>query len=260
MESSSVAFQLVVNFGVVLFGLALGSFLNVVIYRLMHGGSVALGRSACPHCKKTLAPADLIPLASFVALGGRCRSCKKPISWQYPLVEFLTAVLTLVLWNAYGLTLEWALAVALLAFLIVTFTIDLRYRVILDGVVFPAMIVATLLSLVQGRTAESLLLGAGIGFAFFFLQYAISKGRWIGGGDIRLGVLIGLALGWKGALLALVLAYLSGSVIAITLVATKKRAWKDPIPFGTFLTAATVTALLAGDQIIAWYLKLPLLF
>lgn len=253
MDSSSVLFQLVVNLGVVALGLALGSFLNVVIYRLMYGGSFLTGRSACPSCGHVLGARDLVPILSFFALKGKCRYCAKPISRQYPAVEFAVAALFILLWIRFGVTPAFALLALSAMFLVIIFVYDLRYGLILDRVALPAIAVAVAASFTRGLPWTSILLGAGVGFLVFYLQFVISKGTWVGGGDIRLGALMGALLGWQGVILALFLAYVGGTAVAIPLLILKRKQMKDPIPFGTFLTAATMFTLLYGDGIIEWY-------
>lgn len=236
-----------------MFGLAVGSFVNVVIYRMHFGGSIITGRSACPSCRRTLAARDLVPLLSFLALKGKCRSCTKPISWQYPAVELAVGALFVLLWIRFGLTPTFALLAISAAFLVIIFIYDLQHGLILDRVTIPAIVVAVAASFARGLPWTSILLGAAIGFLVFYLQFVISKGTWVGGGDIRLGALMGVLLGWQGVILALFLAYVSGALVAIPLLILKRKQMKDPIPFGTFLTAATMFTLLYGDGIIAWY-------
>ncbi|MBI4092878.1 MAG: prepilin peptidase [Candidatus Kerfeldbacteria bacterium] len=242
--------------GVVVFvlGTAIGSFLNVVIYRLHAGGSPLRGRSRCPHCKHQLAADDLIPVLSFVMLRRRCRYCHKPISWQYPLVELSMGLVALTMMLRYGLSVESWVGTVLGAFLLVIFVYDLRHQLILDRVSIPAMVAALLGSLLLKRPLTDIAIGGVAGAAFFFLQYVFSNGRWIGGGDIRLGAVLGLALGWKLLAVSLVLAYFGGSTVALFLILTKRRSWSSQIPFGTFLSLAGIVTFLWGNEILVWYL------
>lgn len=236
-----------------LLGLVVGSFVNAVIYRMHAGGSIVTGRSACPSCGHRLLARDLLPIVSFLALAGKCRRCKEPISRQYPLVELATAVLFVALWMRFGLTLSFALLAVCASFLVVIFVYDLKHQLILDRVTIPAIVIAALASVARGLPWASILIGAAIGFLVFFLQFVLSKGTWVGGGDIRLGALMGVLLGWQGVLLALFLAYITGALAAIPLLALKRKTMKDPIPFGTFLSAAAMFTLLYGDAVIQWY-------
>ncbi len=252
-------------------GLAIGSFLNVVILRLPEQRSVARGRSHCPACGRTLAWYELIPLVSFMFLRARCRACHAPISWQYPIVEFSTGLLFLTTWythqslisnlqspNFYFIT-QLLSYLFYLSVLIVIFVQDLRWGIILDRVTVPAIIVTIGLQLLLSPTIPQLTtlgLGMLIGGGFFVLQYLLSRGRWIGGGDIRLGLLMGAMLGWQLVIVALMLAYVGGAVIALPLLLFRIKHFGDALPFGVFLVPATVVALFYGEAIIAWYFSL----
>jgi len=255
-------------FFVFIAGLIIGSFLNCLIWRL-HINKPITGRSICPKCKKKINWYDNIPVFSFLVLKGKCRWCKKKISWQYPVVEIITGILFLLVWNKYNATLGSAALFTVhcslftvlrnwifIAVLIVIFVYDLRWYLILDKVTLPAMAIAFIINLVLGFSWLNLLLAALIAGGFFALQFIVSKGKWIGGGDIRLGALMGFMLGWPQIITALMLAYLSGSLVGILLLISKKKKWTSQIPFGTFLSAATVAALLWGEEILGWYLLL----
>jgi len=245
--------------GTILFilGAIIGSFLNVVIFRLKHRQSFITGRSYCPHCRKTLGFWDLIPILSFVFLRGRCRYCGQKISWQYPLVELITALAFILPYFSLSLVIEYYFLVIIFCFLIVIFVYDLRYFLILDEVVVPAIILALIFAIfVRGSQFTDFLWGGIIGGGFFLIQYLISSGKWIGGGDIRLGILMGLLLGVAGVITALFMAYLLGALIAIYLLASKKKKMKSQLPFGTFLTLATFIVALYGERIIEFYKKL----
>lgn len=248
-------------FIVFVFSLCVGSFLNAVIFRVHEGESVLRGRSKCRSCEEPLGPLDLVPIVSFLLLRGRCRRCKISISWQYPLVELATAFLFLAAYKFSPLSeggLKGVVGVwILLAFLLVIFVYDLRHMAILDRFTIPAMIVAVVLNLWTGEiSAGSMLLGAAAIAGFFFVQFALSQGVWIGGGDIRLGALMGFALGLERGLVALFIAYLLGAAVGIVLLATKRAQAKTPLPFGTFLTLATAVLLFFGDAPLEWYLSL----
>lgn len=235
-------------------GTALGSFCNVVIYRLHAGGSPVRGRSYCPHCKHTLAPADLVPVLSFLLLRGKCRYCGGAISAQYPLVEIAMGIATALMVFRFGITAASAAGIVLAGMLLIIFVYDLKHQLILDRVSIPAMVVGIAASIALHRPFLSILVGGILGAAFFLVQYLLSKGRWIGGGDIRLGAVLGLALGWPLVAVAMVIAYLSGAAVAVVLIISRKRTLKSMVPFGTFLSAAGVVTYLWGDAILAWYL------
>ncbi len=237
-----------------IFGTIIGSFCNVVVYRLHAGDSPARGRSYCPHCKHTLSSADLVPVLSFIALRGKCRYCRKPISWQYPLVETAMGLIALLVVRQFGLSIVSFVGIVLGAFLFIMFVYDQKYQLILDRISVPAMAVALLFSLLLHRSFLSILLGGILGAGLFFAQYVLSKGRWIGGGDIRLGGVLGLALGWPLTAVALVIAYLSGAAAALVLILSRKSSMSSMIPFGTFLSLATFITVLWGNGILQWYL------
>lgn len=240
-----------------IFGSIIGSFLNVVIYRLKHDQSFIKGRSYCPHCKKTLGFWDLIPILSFIFLRARCRYCQQKISWQYPLVELATALAWLWPYLIFGLTAQFWLVAVITCFLIVIFVYDLRYYLILDEVVVPAIILVLIFDIfLSNRQFTDFIWGGIIGGGFFLIQYLISGGKWIGGGDIRLGLLMGLLLGVAGVIAALFIAYILGALVSIGLLMSKKKKMKSRIPFGTFLSLATIVVLLYGDKLLDFYTNL----
>lgn len=239
-----------------IFGLMVGSFLNVVIARLATGESFLITRSHCPHCHQTIAWYDNIPVISFLALRQRCRHCQKPISWQYPLVELATGLIFAGLFRQFGWTLDFVALAIFSCFLIIIFVYDWKHGLILDAVTLPAMAVALIFNLIRGFSWWDLLLGAAIGGGFFLAQFLLSRGRWIGGGDIRLGALMGLMLGWQMLLVADLLAYLAGAGVAIVLLASARKKLGSPIAFGTFLSGATLVTFFYGQPLLAWYLNL----
>lgn len=237
-------------------GTVVGSFLNVVILRTRAKTSVADGRSKCTSCQTALSPRDLVPVLSFCALRGKCRSCKVPISIQYPLVELSAGLLFLLAFLNDGLGLSFVRDLAFSSVLLVIFVFDLRYMEIPDRFTVPAMVFALIANLYLGVAWWSLALGAIAGGGFFLAQFVLSKGKWIGGGDIRLGALMGLMLGLSSTVAALFVAYVVGAIYAAWLLATKRASAESQVPFGTFLAVATVVVMLVGDQIVGWYLGL----
>jgi leader peptidase (prepilin peptidase)/N-methyltransferase len=232
------------------FGLFVGSFLNVVAYRLHTKEQFLRGRSRCPHCGHELSVADLVPLFSFLALRGRCRYCRAPISLQYLLVELATGLaFGLAVWR-FGPGAEAFAACAASAFLIIIFVYDLRHHLILDAVSAPFAGVALLSGLVFGRGLLSLLAGAAIGAGVFLVQILLSRGAWVGWGDAKLGAGMGLLLGWNLVLVALFLAYAIGAVFSAGLLLARRATAKTQIAFGTFLTLGTFLALLWGDALV----------
>ena len=240
-------------------GLAVGSFLNCVIYRLEKKKSFIKGRSYCPHCKKTLSWFELIPLMSFILQKAKCRKCRKPISWQYPLVELVTGILfVLCVWYFSSFLLFWLFVVSCL---IIIFVYDLKHYIIPDKIIYLAIIIALLYNLYSlfiihdSSFCYNLLAGLAAG-AFFLAIVLISKGKWMGVGDIKLALFMGLILGWPNILTALFLAFLIGAFVSIILMILKKKTLKSEIPFGPFLAGATIIALFWGNALIDWYLGL----
>jgi prepilin signal peptidase PulO-like enzyme (type II secretory pathway) len=252
--------NILLYFYIFIFGLIIGSFLNCLIWRL-HKKESLWGRSYCPKCKKQIAWYDNLPVLSFIFLKGKCRHCGKKISWQYPLVELVTGILFLIAYLRNPISLmkldfyitllrDWFL----IAVMIVIFVYDLRWYLILDVVTLPAILALFVLNLLLGFSWQNLLISGIIGGSFFFFQFAVSKGKWIGGGDIRLGALMGFALGWPNIIVALFIAYMIGSVVGIYLILTKKKQWQSQVPLGIFLTTATLVTLFWGNQFLSWYL------
>lgn len=245
-------------------GLCIGSFLNVVILRLEKKETFLRGKSYCPQCKHFLGIKDLIPLLSFIFQKGRCRYCQRKISWQYPLVEFLTGFLFCLFFVKYfffekelvSFFVFFIRDLVFICFLIIIFVYDLKYLLVSDKVVFFGIGLALFSSLVfkEPFFLEALLASLCLG-GFFFFQYFFSKGKWLGPGDIGIGILIGFILGLSKMILAVFLAYIFGAVVGLFLVFKKKKSWKGEVAFGSFLCGATIIAMLFGDQIIDWYLE-----
>jgi leader peptidase (prepilin peptidase) / N-methyltransferase len=240
---------------VALFGLAIGSFLNVVIARLPAGRSLVRPRSTCPGCSALLKWYDNIPVLSFLVLRGRCRTCGMTISWRYPIVEMVTAVVLVLAYVALGPTADFAVAVVLLPALIAITGIDLQHQLIPDAITLPGILVGLLLNLATGRMSwvESVI-GISLGGGLFFLIILVSRGG-MGGGDLKLGAMLGAFLGWKALLFGLFVAIVLGGVIGTAFLATGVRGRKDPIPFGPFLAAGGAMALVWGERAFSWWVR-----
>jgi len=245
---------------VALFGLAIGSFLNVVIIRLPEGRSLWRPSSACTACGTSLAWHDNIPVLSFVALRGRCRTCGTEISWQYPLVELVTAIAFAAAWLAFGATADFLAAALFLAALIVITGIDLRHRIIPNVISLPGILAGLVASVASHRVSllESLIglfVGGGL-FLTIVVTYGLVTGsEGMGLGDVKLSAMLGVFLGWKALLVALFVAILLGGTLACCLLAVGGLGRKDPIPFGPFLAAGGAMALFWGERIFAWYVS-----
>jgi len=257
------------------FGLMVGSFLNAVIYRLHSGESIVKARSHCPKCGHELGWFELIPVISFLVQRGKCRACNKGISIQYPLVELATATLfTLSAWPGCGASSQHCYAGLWFfgSILIVIFVYDLRHTIIPDKIIYPAIFIAffyQLFSIVDVELVTSYelrvtsyedfghsLLSAVAASAFFLSIFLISKGKWIGFGDVKLAFFMGLILGWPAIFVALFVAFLLGGIIGVGLIASGKKTMKSEVPFGPFLVAGTFVALFWGNGLVGWYLGL----
>ena len=263
-------------FFVFVFGLCVGSFLNCVIYRTelqagMPAGpsrkavSFLRGKSFCPRCKHTLKWIDLIPVLSFLFLKGKCRYCKKKISIQYPLVEISTGIIFILIFNfsAQGgpasgwqfLNLVFWFYVA--SVLIIIFVYDLKHYIIPDKVLFPAIIIAFLYRLFGNfYLITNFLIAVVIASGFFLIIFLVSKGKWMGFGDVKLAILMGLLLGISSVLAALFVAFFFGAIISIILIILNKKKLKSEIPFGPFLIIGTFLAMFWGQQLVLWYLNM----
>ena len=258
-------YYLAINFFIL--GLIIGSFINCLLWRLYKKESM-MGRSYCPKCKKQIVWYDNIPILSFLFLRGKCRSCKKKISIQYPVVELITGVLfTLVFYfnfqslNFEFLTFDSKFMIQLfrdlffVSVMVIIFIYDLKWYMILDKITLPSIVIIFTLNLFLGFEWTSLLLAGFVGGGFFLAQFLVSKGKWIGGGDIRLGLLMGVMFSWPMILLSLFLAYLLGSFISIFLIIFGKKKWGSQVPFGVFLTPSSIIILFWGQQILNWYIN-----
>jgi len=238
-----------------LLGAVIGSFLNVVIVRLPQNQSVVFPRSRCPACATELHWFDNIPLVSFLALHGRCRTCDATISWRYPIVEGVTALLfVLAAWRSASpadLLAAWLFLSAL-----VTITaIDLEHQVIPDRITLPGIALGFLSSFLGTHTSWlDSLLGIVAGGGILFAVIMVSGGG-MGGGDMKLGGMLGAFLGYKLALLSLFVAVILGGLVAVALLSTGIRRRKDPIPFGPFLAIGGALAMLWGEAVLRWYLS-----
>jgi len=222
-------------------GLCFGSFLSATASREGGKKSNWRGRSFCPHCHRKLTITDLIPVFSFIFLKGRCRACHKPIGWREPAVELATGLAFLTVGVIHHGTIDLLLArdLVLTIFLILLFLTDVYHGLLPHRFTAAGTIAAIVLNLwTQNFTPVQMIFGMIICGGFFYLQHLISRGRWVGGGDIGMGLFLGAALGaWYG-LWALGLAYVLGALAAVILLATKKMTLKSAMPFGPFLAIA----------------------
>jgi prepilin signal peptidase PulO-like enzyme (type II secretory pathway) len=258
--------ELVLSFGYFfsfVFGLCIGSFLNCLIYRLETEKTLK-GRSFCPHCKHTLGWKDLIPVFSFTILGGKCRYCKKKISWQYPIVELITALLFLLVWHTEITSLGFAFIAIIntlflfyiVASFVAIFVYDLKHYLIPDKILIPATIIAIAYIILTYQNFFNYLLASAMASGFFLAIYLFSGGKAIGFGDVKLAVLMGFLLGFPNILVALFFAFVIGAIIGVISILLNKKNLKSEIPFGPFLIFGTFLAHFWGQQIIFWYFNI----
>jgi leader peptidase (prepilin peptidase) / N-methyltransferase len=242
------------------FGLSVGSFLNVCIYRLPRRESLNWPASHCTSCDRPLAWYENIPLASWLALRGRCRTCGAAISAMYPAVEVVTSAVFVAGYFIYGWTPLLAVRLLFACAMIVLFAIDLRHRILPNAITLPGIVLGFALSfaLPPGWLASliGLLAGGGILFAIGESYYRLRGIEGLGMGDVKMLAMIGAFLGWKLMLVTLVLASFAGSIIGIGLMVTGRGDMKFALPFGTFLAIGAMIAAVAGDPLLVWYLGL----
>jgi len=247
-----------------LFGMAIGSFLNVCIDRLPAGKSLLRPPSHCEACQHRLAPSDLIPVLSYLWLRRRCRYCQAPIPRRPFWVELGTGALFALAYWQFGLSAEFALAAFYGSLFIVLGVIDLEHWLILNKIVYPAAAVALIISIFLPQAAGSFLpwpaaisgiTGGVFGFTFLLVPFLISRGG-MGEGDVKMAGLIGLVTGFPLVLIALFLATLPGGLTAGVLLLLKIKKRKEAIPFGPFLSLGAIATLLWGNDLLNWYLGL----
>jgi leader peptidase (prepilin peptidase)/N-methyltransferase len=253
--------------GVIIFilGLIIGSFLNVCIYRLPHKQSIVTSPSACPACGARLKPWDLVPVLSYVFLGGKCRYCKARISAQYPLIEALTGALYVLLYVRFGIGWPLLVYLALVSLLIVISLIDIRHMEIPDGLIIAGLVVGAAQLIASIFTPyfdawHSYVIGFFAGglpllLIALFCAYILKKDG-MGGGDIKLMAFCGFIIGWRLVITAYLIGIVAGAVFGMVLMALKKKNRSDAIPFGPFLSLGVVVSVFFGNMLIDWYMGL----
>ncbi len=245
---------------VFMFGMCIGSFLNVCIYRLPSSMSIIKpSRSFCPQCKNAIQFYDNIPVFSYLWLKGRCRHCKAPISLRYPLVELMTGILAVAIIFMFGLTLESIVYFIFISSLLVITFVDIDHQIIPDIITLPGIPMGLAASFIlPAMTFKSSLLGLLVGGGSLFLvawTYSlITRKEGMGGGDIKLLGMIGAFIGWKGVLFTIFVASLAGTFAGMIVILLKGKNLKFAIPFGPFLSIGAMSYVFFGEKIIFWYL------
>jgi leader peptidase (prepilin peptidase)/N-methyltransferase len=248
--------EVLIPIAVFVFGAMIGSFLNVCIYRMPRKESLVFPGSHCPHCETPIRFYDNIPVVGWFLLLGKCRNCRSPISFEYPLVEALNAVGYLTLFSRFGLSAEMFLYTLFFSALVVITFIDLHHKIIPDLISLPGIAVGLVACIFfLPPSFWDALAGAAIGWTLFYLIAVVSRGG-MGGGDIKLIAMIGAFLGWKKMLLTIMVGSFSGSIVGILMMIFFGKSRKYAVPFGPFLALGALISLFWGGGLIDWYLQL----
>jgi leader peptidase (prepilin peptidase)/N-methyltransferase len=241
-------------FSVFLFGLTFGSFANVCIYRMPRQESTVHPRSHCPSCNHFISAWENIPVISYALLGGKCRSCKQPISIIYPVIEVMTALILTGVFLRFGLTLEFLIFSIVAGALVIITAIDLEHKIIPDLITLPGIIFGLIAGTYLIGWQDSLfgfLLGGGL-----FYAIAVLSNGGMGGGDIKFIAGAGALIGWKKVLIVIFIGSLLGSIIGLAMIPLLGKNRKSQIPFGPFLAAGLLIVIFMGDKLIQLYIDL----
>lgn len=260
--------EAILTIGAGILGLFAGAFMNAKIMRTRESMEFTSNR-ACGVCAVPLKTGEMLPVVGYMAMKGRCRSCRSVHPWQYPVTELAVGLL-------FGLFAARALlgyevptyveeSEALILFvrdalmtlvLVMIFMFDYRASIIPDRLTVPGMILAILFNVWLGMSIESILLGGLLLGGFFAIQFLLSDGKWVGGGDVRMGMLMGFLLGPLLGVVGLFISYVVGAAAGLVLILSKRKELHSHVPFGTFLALATFVCLFFGDKLLNWYLEL----
>ena len=244
-----------------IFGLCIGSFLNVCIYRLPASKSIVHPRSMCSSCGTLIASYDNIPIISYLWLRGRCRHCRTKISLRYPIVELLCGLFALGAYLKFDLTIEALIYFLFFAALMVVTFIDLDHRIIPDVITLPGIPICfaagfALPTITYKDALLGILSGGGSLFLVAWTYSLITKKEGMGGGDIKLLAMIGAIVGWKGVLFTIFVASLVGTLAGLAVMLQSRKGLKLAVPFGPFLSIGSITYIFFGTPLIAWYFNL----
>ena len=250
---------------VTLFGLLVGSFLNVCIYRIPQSKSIMFPGSMCSNCGQPVRFYDNVPVLSYFILGGKCRNCKAPFSFRYPMVELLTGLMALAVTMKYGLTVESLIYFIFICSLLVITFIDIDHQIIPDIISLPGIPICFLMAFALPTTSYmdtlinsvlGILIGGGTLLAVGWLYMLATKKEGMGGGDIKLLAMMGALIGWKGIFFTVFVSSAVGSVVGIIVMMRMKKGMKLAIPFGPFLSIGAISYIFFGEKIIYWYLNM----
>jgi len=243
-----------------LLGLAVGSFLNVCIYRLPRGESIVWPGSRCPGCGAAIRWYDNVPVLGYLLLAGRCRSCRRPIGVVYPIVELATMAVFLAHYWALGLTPLLAVRIAFGCAMVVLFAIDLEHQILPNAITLPGIVVGLTASLWLPPGMTSAVIGVLVGGGSLWLLFEIWK--WLRGvealgmGDVKMLAMVGAFLGWEQVIATLVLSSMAGSLVGLGLIASGRGSLGSKLPYGTFIALGALASSLVGDRLVAWYVGL----
>lgn len=252
-----------INILVFIFGLCIGSFMNVCIYRIPLSKSIVTPRSMCPGCNSLISAYDNIPVISYILLKGKCRNCGIPISFRYPLVEIISGLTALAVFMKFGIFAEGLIYFAFISALVVITFIDVDHGIIPDTISLPGIPVGFLLaslvlpSMNYKTSLAGILTGGGSLLAVAWTYYLITKKEGMGVGDIKLLAMIGAFTGWKGVLFTIFVASATGTLAGIAvMLKTQKGMMKLAVPFGPFLSIGAILYIFFGTALISWYIRL----
>lgn len=245
----------------IIFGLCIGSFLNVCIYRLPVSKSIIHPRSMCPVCGNSIRFYDNIPVLSYVWLRGKCRQCRTSIPFRYPVIELLTGLFALITVIKYGPTLEALVYFAFIASLLTVTFIDIDHRIIPDVITLPGIPIFFLAGLaLPDLTIKDSLIGILVGGGSLLLvaygYSLLTKKEGMGGGDIKLLAMMGAVIGWKGVLFTIFVSSLVGTLSGMAIMVYTRKNMKLKVPFGPFLAIGSITYIFFGPQLTTWYFNL----
>lgn len=236
-----------------IYGLFIGSFLNVCIFRIPEGISFVKPPSSCGSCGHRLNYIDMLPVVNYIINKGKCRYCNSPYSIQYPLIELLNGVLYFFIILKYGMSFSTVLYCFITSLLLVISMIDLKHKIIPDGLNITGVIIGIIFILLDRTIIINRLIGLGIGLGLFLLIALLSNA--MGGGDIKLMAVLGLIFGIRGVLFITFSSFVLGAIISVVLLSLKIKSRKDQIPFGPFISLSALIYIFYGTEIISMYLK-----
>jgi len=251
-----------INILIFIFGLCIGSFMNVCIYRIPLSKSIVTPRSMCPGCNSLISAYDNLPVISYILLKGKCRNCGIPISFRYPLVETISGLTALSVFMKFGLSAEGLIYFVFISALLVMTFIDIDHRIIPDTISLPGIPIGFLLaslvlpSMNYKTSLAGILTGGGSLLAVAWIYNLITKKEGMGGGDIKLLAMIGAFTGWKGVLFTIFVASAVGTLAGIAVMLKTQKGMKLAVPFGPFLSIGAIVYIFFGTDIISWYFRL----